>query len=248
MVSLFKLGNMIVLVKYYARSGMCGCCLPVIGYRGGQGESTDAVRVQYPTLMAMTGQPCLATELDGINCWPNLKARTECRPSAIDDAVFWMWLDHGTVRTKKWKLFYSESRNRVELYDVEKDVGETTNLASAEPEVCEALIKAYCDWIKENNYAMTYITIDPGNMRDTGARSIPSWRAGSSAYRLGRSMTCVGSASVPDVWIEPAVMKPVSLASVPSAALTCLPRWLKLRLKARSVPLESWSPCPCRLA
>ncbi len=118
----------------------------------------------YPTLMAMTGQPCLATDLDGINCWPNLKARTECRPSAIDDAVFWMWLDHGTVRTKKWKLFYSESRNRVELYDVEKDVEETTNLASAEPEVCEALIKSYCDWIKENNYAMTYITMDPGNI------------------------------------------------------------------------------------
>jgi arylsulfatase A-like enzyme len=118
----------------------------------------------YPTLMAMAGQPCLADSLDGMNCWKHLEERTECRPDAMDDAVFGMWLEYGSVRTKQWKLFYSESGGRTELYDVAADVEETKNIASSKPEVCKELIESYRKWIKDNNYAMSYITIDKSNI------------------------------------------------------------------------------------
>jgi hypothetical protein len=117
----------------------------------------------YPTLMSMSGQPCLATNLDGLDCWAHLQQRTECRPGT-DEALFWMWLDHGTVRTRQWKLYYSESRNRAELYDVAADVEETRNLASSEPDVCKTMIQSYRDWIQDNNYAMSYLTIAPCNI------------------------------------------------------------------------------------
>jgi len=120
----------------------------------------------YPTLMAMAGQPCLATDLDGMNCWSSLKKRVECRPDGMEDAQFWMWLDGGMIRTKQWKLFYSESRNRVELYDVVADVEEKNNLASAKPEVCRELTEAYRKWINDNNYAMSWMAIDKRNIRE----------------------------------------------------------------------------------
>jgi arylsulfatase A-like enzyme len=117
----------------------------------------------YPTLMSMAGQPCLGTDLDGVDCWTNLQQRTECRPAA-EDALYWMWLDHGTIRTRQWKLHYSESRNRAELYDVAADIEETRDLASSRPDICEAMVQSYRDWIQTNNYAMSYMTIDPSNI------------------------------------------------------------------------------------
>ncbi len=118
----------------------------------------------YPTLMAMSGNRCLAKGIDGKNCWPNLKERTECRPDALADAEFWMWLDYGMVRTKKWKLFYSESTDRVELYDIGADIAEQNNLAQANPEITQTLVRRYRDWISQNNYAMSWMTIPEENI------------------------------------------------------------------------------------
>lgn len=118
----------------------------------------------YPTLMSMSGNSCLARNLDGIDCWPDLRKRRECRPDAMDDALVWMWIDYGTLRTRKWKLFYSESRKRVELYDIEQDIEEQKNIAAEQPEVCESLIESYRRWIDENKFAMSWMTIAPENI------------------------------------------------------------------------------------
>lgn len=118
----------------------------------------------YPTLMSMSGQPCLGRDLDGLDCWSHLRERTECRPD-MTDAMYWMWLDHGAVRTRRWKLLYSESRGRAELYDLEEDLEETTDLASARPEIRDQLTAMYRRWITDNRYAMSYLTID---RRDIG--------------------------------------------------------------------------------
>ena len=118
----------------------------------------------YPTLMAMSGNRCQAQGIDGKNCWPNLQARTECRPDTLNDAEFWMWLDYGMVRTKKWKLFYSESTGRVELYDIQSDISEKNNIAEANPEITQTLVKRYRRWINENNYAMSWMTIPRSNI------------------------------------------------------------------------------------
>jgi arylsulfatase A len=117
----------------------------------------------YPTLLSMSGQPCLGTHLDGMDCWTKLKKRIECRPD-MTDAIYWMWLDYGTVRTKRWKLHYSESTKKIELYDLINDIEETTNVASANPSQRDQLIGLYRKWIKENNYAMSFMTIDAGNI------------------------------------------------------------------------------------
>ena len=120
----------------------------------------------YPTLMAMAGQPCLGTDLDGLDCWPHVQARTECRPHRMDDPLFWMWLDYGSVRTNRWKLLYSESQHRTELYDLHTDIEETSDLASSKPGICAALTQAYETWIGQNNYAMSYMAIDKHNIHD----------------------------------------------------------------------------------
>ena len=120
----------------------------------------------YPTLMSMSGQPCLATDLDGMDCWANLLKRTECRTD-MTDAMYWMWLDYGTVRTKRWKLHYSESTNRAELYDLDADIEETTNLASTKLAERDQLIGLYRKWITDNSYAMSYLTIDKSDIRHT---------------------------------------------------------------------------------
>lgn len=118
----------------------------------------------YPTLMAMSGQPCLGTNLDGMDCWANLQKRTECRPD-MTDAIYWMWSDYGAVRTKRWKLHYSESTKKIELYDLAKDIEETANVASVNPEVRDQLIGLYRKWATENRYAMSYLTIDKSDIR-----------------------------------------------------------------------------------
>ncbi|RKY11277.1 MAG: hypothetical protein DRP65_04705 [Planctomycetota bacterium] len=117
----------------------------------------------YPTLMSMSAQPLLGTNLDGMDCWANLRKRTECRPG-MTDAIYWMWLDYGSVRTKRWKLHYSESKNRAELYDLATDIEETTNVASANPAQRDHLIGFYRKWISDNNYAMSFMTIDKRNI------------------------------------------------------------------------------------
>ncbi len=117
----------------------------------------------YPTLMAMSGQPCLGTNLDGMDCWEKLSKRSECRPG-MTDAIYWMWLDYGSVRTKRWKLLYSESKNRAELYDLDADIEETTDIASAKPAERDQLIGFYRKWISDNNYAMSFMTIDKSNI------------------------------------------------------------------------------------
>ena len=117
----------------------------------------------YPTLMSMSGQRCLAADLDGKDCWSSIKTRTECRPG-MKDAMYWIWLDHGSVRTKRWKLFYSESTNRTELYDLSNDVEETANVASKYPSERDQLVGFYRKWVNDNNYALSFMTIDKSNI------------------------------------------------------------------------------------
>lgn len=118
----------------------------------------------YPTLMSMSGQACLGTDLDGKDCWDSLQKRSECRPGN-SDAIYWMWGNGGALRTRQWKFHYSESENQAELYDVIADIGETNNLASAMPELREEFIGLYRKWIDDNHYAMSYMTINKSDIR-----------------------------------------------------------------------------------
>lgn len=120
----------------------------------------------YPTLMAMTGQKCNGKDLDGFNNWENLKKRKNGRPG-LENAVYWIWRDYGSVRTDRWKLMYSESAGRAELYDLTNDISETTDVSETNPEICDALIGMYKKWVEDNNFALSYMKVPLKNMNQT---------------------------------------------------------------------------------
>lgn len=117
----------------------------------------------YPTLMSMTGQKCTGTNLDGFDNWKNLKSRENGRPE-LENAMYWMWRDHGSVRTARWKLMYSESAGRAELYDLQNDISEASDVSDDHPDIRDALIGMYRKWLEDNNFAMSYVSIPPKNI------------------------------------------------------------------------------------
>jgi arylsulfatase A len=117
----------------------------------------------YPTLMAMTGQKCNGVNLDGMDSWNYLKNRENGRPG-LENAFYWMWSDYGSVRTDRWKLMYSESAGRAELYDLQNDISETTDVSGSNPEVCDAMIGMYKKWVEDNNFAMSYMAVPLKNI------------------------------------------------------------------------------------
>ncbi len=118
------------------------CDVPVI--------STDF----YPTMLEMAGlRPRDDQHVDGLSLVPLL-----CRESGIErDALFWHYPHYGNqggspgaaIRAGDWKLIEFFEDNRVELYNIKSDIGETNDLSSAEPERVKTLRARLHAWQKE---------------------------------------------------------------------------------------------------
>jgi len=67
-------------------------------------------------------------DIDGISYVPELLGRTDRQ--AKHEYFYWIW----SVRVGKWKL-HPRGKNRYALYDLENDIGETTDLAAKFPDV-----------------------------------------------------------------------------------------------------------------
>jgi hypothetical protein len=117
----------------------------------------------YPTLMAMTGNTFHATGADGFNFWDELQSNTPVR-QGNEDPFFEMWNDHGFVRTDEWKLIYSESANRTELYQYKSDIDESDNVSDAYPEITAQLITLYKGWLNNNKLAVPFVKLDTSNL------------------------------------------------------------------------------------
>lgn len=112
----------------------------------------------YATLLEMTGQALRPkNHKDSVSFVAALKGKPFDRPPMICDmaqyATFVGNLPNTFVRDGKWKLcrYWFDSPNkehRHELYDLDKDIGESKNVADANPEVCERLIKFLDDYTK----------------------------------------------------------------------------------------------------
>ncbi len=105
----------------------------------------------FPTLLeAAGGNPADHPDIDGLSLIPLFKGE-----SALPrDAIFWHYPHYGnqggtpgaSVRMGDYKLIWFFEDNHVELYNLREDIGETTNLAAAEPIRTETMVAALKNW------------------------------------------------------------------------------------------------------
>jgi arylsulfatase A len=122
-----------------------------------------------PTVAALAGAELPGHKIDGKDIWPLLSGKPDAR--SPHDALYFYWDRHlQAVRSGKWKLHlphsyrtlagkpggkdgkpvaYGQAETPLALYDLTKDVGETTNLAAEYPEVVERL-KALAERARED--------------------------------------------------------------------------------------------------
>lgn len=65
--------------------------------------------------------------------------------------IFWEWGGNRAVRKGEWKLVSIYPEKKWSLYDIGKDRGENTDLASEHPELVAELDKAYKEWALKND-------------------------------------------------------------------------------------------------
>jgi arylsulfatase A-like enzyme len=67
----------------------------------------------------------------------------------LHEALFWNGAEEKTaVRAGRWKLV--NNPGKTELFDLEADTGEKSDLAAQKPEIVARLRQAYEDWSKAN--------------------------------------------------------------------------------------------------
>lgn len=78
------------------------------------------------------------------------------------EPLFWERAGNRAVRKGKWKLVSIYPNTKWELYDMDKDIGETTDLAAQHPAVVRELSWEYQKWAVRNN-VVDFETIKPAN-------------------------------------------------------------------------------------
>ncbi len=120
-----------------------------------------------PTIAKITGAPLSKNKIDGKNILPLMTGEDNAK--SPHEAYFYYWgRDLHAVRSGKWKLHfphayrslpgedgtggkptrYEQKKCGLELYDLEGDVGETTDVADKHPEVV-ARLKKLADGIRK---------------------------------------------------------------------------------------------------
>ncbi len=105
----------------------------------------------FPTLMAMAdGKMPETRPLDGKNIWPALRDNT----ASPVESYYWSWRNEDALRTADWRLhrFFDHA----ELYDIRSDIGETKNVADANPAVVKSLTAKMNTWAGSLGAALTH--------------------------------------------------------------------------------------------
>ena len=108
----------------------------------------------FPTFLELAGQPVPANiKLDGESIFAALKGLGFKRTQPIH----WEWRGghgppylwpHMGIRDGKWRMLINQDLNRTELYDIEADWAETTNVARMNLDVVKVLTKKALAWKK----------------------------------------------------------------------------------------------------
>ena len=135
-----------------------GVRVPLIVYwpgftKAGLVETSPAITLDlYPTLLEMTGVKPLQSQVDGISLAPLLKSGA--KPDR--DAIFWHYphyhpggaTPYSAIRSGDLRLVHFYEDGRDELYDLANDIGESKDLATAQPERTKALRSRLDAWLK----------------------------------------------------------------------------------------------------
>ncbi len=108
-----------------------------------------------PTIVAIAGVPPeeVPAEVDGINLLPILRGESG---GATREAVFWHYPFYPTdypgftpaaaIRSGRYKGIYFYEDDRFEVYDLERDIGETHDLSKVAPDVANRLKTRLRSW------------------------------------------------------------------------------------------------------
>ncbi|HVR28382.1 MAG TPA: sulfatase [Thermoanaerobaculia bacterium] len=112
------------------------------GVRSGRRAEPVSLVDVLPTLLDAAGI-ALPDGLDGVSLWPLLTGTGELaepRQLVAENSLYGQ--ERLAIVEWPWKLIVNRDRPEVELYDLERDPGESENLAAARPEVTERLAAA----------------------------------------------------------------------------------------------------------
>lgn len=98
-----------------------------------------------PTCLAAAGSPIeVSAGLDGVDLVPFLTGKN---PASPHETMYWRFGEQWAVRHGDWKLVVSKGGSgRPELYNLAKDMSESTDLASNEPKRVAEMKKLYDAW------------------------------------------------------------------------------------------------------
>lgn len=106
----------------------------------------------YPTLLQMAGLPLENQQhLDGLSFIDVVYGGSE---KYVHKALYWHYphkRKEGAVRWKNYKLIYEYSTGKVELYNLDSDIGERKNRAIEQPKIANKLKKMLAKWLVETN-------------------------------------------------------------------------------------------------
>ena len=109
----------------------------------------------FPTILEFAGIENTNQEIDGISLIPHLKTGKELNRKDI----FWhfphyhtsQWKPGAAIRQGDWKLVEHYESNKIELFNLKNDVGESKNLNLIYPEKTESLLKRLHELQKKTN-------------------------------------------------------------------------------------------------
>ena len=98
-----------------------------------------------PTCLAAAGSPMEASAgVDGLDLIPYLTGKN---PASPHETMYWRFGEQWAVRHGDWKLVVSKGGNgKPELYNLAKDIGESTDLATGDPKRVADMQMRYNAW------------------------------------------------------------------------------------------------------
>lgn len=105
------------------------------------GKSTDHISAFWDLMPTACDLAGIATPkgIDGISYLPTLLSK----PQKRHDYLYWEFKAQRAVRMGHWKAVQRSPKEKIELYDLSSDLGETTNVAAAHPDVVKKAQAAF---------------------------------------------------------------------------------------------------------